>query len=214
MKYIELGLTSTTRAIHPVDQFLADLEAVSREAILHVDSRAKEMTILYQCRGDRAVLETTLAENDDVFDFEIVDSEDGFTAYIRAASVDSGSELVAVAHEHALIIETPIDVGTDGLAVRLVGTHDNLRRALKAVPDGITTTVRNAGPYAPSDRSLLGTLTERQLEVFRTAVDRGYYDMPRRATHKDLAGELDCSPSTVDEHLRKAESRVVSGLLG
>lgn len=214
MKYIELGLTSTTRAIHPVDQYLADLTGVSREAILHVDFRAEEMTILYQCTGDRVALEDGLTECDDVLDFEVVDSEDGFTAYIRAVSADPGSELISVAHDYALIIETPIEVGTDGLSVRLVGTHDNLRRALGDIPDDITTTVLNAGPYAPSDKSLLGSLTERQLEVFRTAVDSGYYDMPRRATHKDLAGELDCAPSTVDEHLRKAESRVVSGLLG
>ena len=49
--------------------------------------------------------------------------------------------------------------------------------------------------------------------MFETAVEEGYYDVPRQATHKDIADNLGCAPSTVDEHLRKAESRVVTGLI-
>lgn len=214
MKYLRLGLTPTARAVHPVDQFLADRECITRQAILHVDSLPGETTVLYRLDGDAAALDPLLADNPTVLDHEIVADEDGFSLYLRAASEDRESVLTAIAHEHALIVDTPIEITDDGLEATLVGTDDDLRAALTAVPDDVSVRVLKAGPYTPSERRLLEPLTDRQLEVFRTAVDRGYYDLPRRATHKDLAGELDCAPSTVDEHLRKAEARVVSRLVG
>ncbi|PSQ13792.1 hypothetical protein BRD02_11750 [Halobacteriales archaeon QS_8_69_73] len=41
----------------------------------------------------------------------------------------------------------------------------------------------------------------------------GYYDIPREVNQGDLAETLGCAPSTVDEHLRKAESEMLSALL-
>jgi len=214
MKYISLGLSPTTRAIHPVDHRIATLGAVTRQSIPHIDFRGHGLTVLYRLTGDREVLAAALADDEDVADFELVDDEEGFSAYIRATASESGGELLTLANEHALIVETPVEVTPDGPEVTLVGTHDALRRALESTPDHVTTTVLSAGPYTPTASSLLGDLTERQQEVFRTAVEQGYYELPRGATHEDLANELDCSPSTVDQHLRKAESRVVAGLLG
>lgn len=213
MKYLQLELSPTGRAIHPIDQFIAELDGVERESILHVESRPEEMTILYQLDGDREALTTAFEGNEAVYDYEVVESDPGFTAYIHAASSELGSELLSIAREHALIIDTPIEVTPNGLSARLVGTHEGLRQALANIPDEVDVTVENAGPYHPDGQDLLSPLTDRQLEVFRTAVDEGYYDVPRRATHKDIADNLGCAPSTVDEHLRKAEARVVSGLI-
>jgi hypothetical protein len=42
---------------------------------------------------------------------------------------------------------------------------------------------------------------------------RAYYDSPRRATGEDVAAVMDCAPSTAAKHLRKAESKLVTGLL-
>lgn len=213
MKYLQLLVTPAGLAIHPVDRFIASQDDVQRQSILHVDSRPGEMTILYQLSGDREAFESALDQHDAVSDYETVINDDGFGAYVQASPGEERSALIDIAHEHALIIDTPIGVEPDGLSVRLVGTHDGLRRALSNLPDEMDITVENAGPYVPEGPDLLSPLTERQLEVFRTAVDQGYYDVPRRATHKDIAGKLDCAPSTVDEHLRKAEARVVSGLI-
>lgn len=214
MKYISLGIDATDRAIHPVDKHIADLDGVTRKAILHIDAHVRETSVLYELAGDIAVFEAAMDAHDGVVGYELVDGDRAFTAYVRTDTTAVGGELVSVTHDHALIIDTPIECVDGGMKVTVVGTHDNLRKAMGDFPAELDVTVRSAGPFSPSDRGLLEPLTERQLEVFRTAVENGYYDMPRQATHKDLAGELDCSPSTVDEHLRKAEARVVSGLVG
>jgi predicted DNA binding protein len=215
MQYLKLTLSPTHRAIHPVDRFIAGHRSVQREALLHVDARADGTTVLlYRLAGDRESFETALAERSSVRDHEVVEVEqDGFHAFVQADTPEDGSALLEIAHENALIIDTPLEFEENGLKATLVGTHGNLRQSLGQLPDALDFTVENAGPYVPGDEDLLSPLTDRQLEVFETAVEEGYYDVPRRATHKDIADSLDCAPSTVDEHLRKAESRVVSGLV-
>jgi predicted DNA binding protein len=52
-------------------------------------------------------------------------------------------------------------------------------------------------------------LTVRQREVFELARERGYYAWPRGTTAADLAADLGVSKSTVLEHLRKAEARLL-----
>jgi len=47
------------------------------------------------------------------------------------------------------------------------------------------------------------------VEAVRAALSVGYYAVPREATHEDVAAVLDCAPSAVSEHLRKAESALV-----
>jgi hypothetical protein len=61
--------------------------------------------------------------------------------------------------------------------------------------------------------SLLNQLTEKQREVLIVAYKLGYYDIPRRITSEELAKKLNLGDSTVVEHLRKAEQRLISHLL-
>lgn len=53
-------------------------------------------------------------------------------------------------------------------------------------------------------------LTARQLEVVECALDGGYYDWPREQTGDELAAQLGISRPTFLEHLRKAESKLLS----
>ena len=215
MKYLKLNLSPTEFAIHPIDRFVARSESVSREALLHIDSRADGTTVLlYHLIGDADTFAESLGEQTSVDEYEVVDIDDeGFHAFVQVSSAARGNALLETAHEHALIIDTPLEFVGDAVRATVVGTHENLRRALGTMPDELSFSVNDAGTYVPGGEDLLSPLTDRQLEVFETAVEQGYYDVPRRATHKDIADNLGCAPSTVDEHLRKAESRVVSGLV-
>ncbi len=215
MKYLKLNLSPTERAIHPIDAFVRDNEAVTRDALLHVDSRTDGTTVLlYHVHGDGDGFAHALSDRPEIYDHDVVAlAKSGYHAFIQADSTDAGNALLKIAHDHALIVDTPLEFTDYGLRATIVGTHENLRAALRDIPDSLQFVVDNAGTYIPGNEDLLSPLTDRQLEVFETAVQEGYYDVPRRATHQDIAENLDCSPSTVDEHLRKAESRVVTGLI-
>ena len=53
-------------------------------------------------------------------------------------------------------------------------------------------------------------LSERQREVFKLAQQRGYYSWPREMSASELADEVDISKTTLLEHLRKAEVKLLS----
>lgn len=57
--------------------------------------------------------------------------------------------------------------------------------------------------------SLFGGLTPRQLEALRIALDAGYFDQPRGASIAELAERTNVARSTYEEHLRKAENKLI-----
>jgi len=61
--------------------------------------------------------------------------------------------------------------------------------------------------------SLFGDLTGRQVDAVLRAHRAGYYSSPRSVTTDDLARGLGLSRSTFEEHLRKAENRLINALV-
>lgn len=57
------------------------------------------------------------------------------------------------------------------------------------------------------------SLSRRQDEAIRTAVDLGYYEIPRQATTSDLASEMDIERRTAETHLRLAEQKIVEAIV-
>jgi len=61
--------------------------------------------------------------------------------------------------------------------------------------------------------SLFADLTGKQIDALLKAHRYGYYVSPRRVTTENIATALGVSRSTYEEHLRKAENRVVEALM-
>lgn len=59
---------------------------------------------------------------------------------------------------------------------------------------------------------LLDRLTDRQLEVLRTAYYAGFFEWPRSSTGQEIAEMLDVSQPTVNRHLRLSQQRLLEGL--
>ncbi|MUV85368.1 helix-turn-helix domain-containing protein [Natronomonas sp. CBA1123] len=53
-------------------------------------------------------------------------------------------------------------------------------------------------------------LTDRQYEVIECALESGYFEWPREITSEELAEKMEISRATLLEHLRKAESKLLS----
>ncbi len=58
--------------------------------------------------------------------------------------------------------------------------------------------------------SPLSKLTDKQRTILLSAYNLGYYDIPRRFDSEHLAQKLNLGKSTVAEHLRKAEQRLIA----
>ena len=55
-------------------------------------------------------------------------------------------------------------------------------------------------------------LTEKQKRVFELAVEEGYYDIPKRTDLKKLSEIMKISLATYQEHLKRAEAKIVPKL--
>ncbi|MFB6083335.1 MAG: helix-turn-helix domain-containing protein [Halorientalis sp.] len=216
MRYFDFTISPEDGAIHPADKLIADQPDVTRDALMHVNSLGDGTgVLLYRIYGDPDALTDVIDESNQVLAWDVLDVQDDvFHLYLHVPPGQPAGGLMALAQKYALIIDTPLKY-TDqgGLRTTIVGTHEMLRKALEETPDGVRFAVEQAGQYSPDREDILSILTERQHEVFETAVSEGYYEIPREATHEDIADALGCAPSTVDEHLRKAESRVLSALM-
>ncbi len=62
---------------------------------------------------------------------------------------------------------------------------------------------------APVDQLFEG-LTDRQLAALQLALERGYYEHPRRTSLRKLADQTAVARSTYQEHLRKAENKLLT----
>jgi DNA-binding transcriptional LysR family regulator len=60
--------------------------------------------------------------------------------------------------------------------------------------------------------SLFERLTDRQVEVLRTAYHAGFFEWPRESTGQDVAEMLDVSQPTVNRHLRIGQDRLLDQL--
>jgi predicted DNA binding protein len=126
--------------------------------------------------------------------------------------IDPSQTLISVfelPQEHSLVIDTPIEcLPNGGITVLVMGDQPTITNAVGAFPDSTDTELLATGEYRPTDRALYSTLTPRQQEILTTAVEAGYYNVPREITHEGLADRLDLAAVTVGEHLRKIEARI------
>ncbi len=83
-----------------------------------------------------------------------------------------------------------------------IGTTEVLHKKSKS--EGMTD-----DSFLMSLSSLFGQLTEKQIKALVSAVESGYYEIPKRITADDLAQRFGQPRSTFQEHIRKAESKVV-----
>ena len=66
--------------------------------------------------------------------------------------------------------------------------------------------------WAISLSDLFSGMSKKQLEVLNDAVSMGYYEIPKRTHVEDLSSTRGISPSTLQEHLNKAQSRIMKSM--
>lgn len=66
--------------------------------------------------------------------------------------------------------------------------------------------------FAIPTEALVGRLTPRQAESLLVAIDSGYYAVPRRTRFEDIAASLRSPRTTYEEHVRKAEGKIMNAV--
>lgn len=216
MRYVKVFMSPEDGDLHPAAENLADNPKVTRQAIQHLNLLNDGTAVtLSRLRGDRAELERILSETEDIIRWDVSEAGDDLQAYIHFVPNATTLALMELTREHELVLDTPIEYNSDGsIRVSVIGQDDVVQKAIDHVPDNVRLELEQLSDYDPELRELSSLLTERQREILDAAVEVGYYQVPRKATHEDIAALVGISTTTVGEHLRKIEARLLSEIAG
>jgi hypothetical protein len=211
MKFARLRVAFHEEPLSPVHEALVESDGVERARLRFGGVATDPRTYVFSVAGADAAFADALAARSAVVEAELVhDAGDRALAYVRADPSDVELAVHGTLTRDSLVTALPVDFHADGSVVfRVLGDPDDLQTAVAELGEMLPVSVERVGDYdAPPERAG-AALTDRQEQVVRTALELGHYDTPRGATHEDVAGELDCAPSTASEHLRKAEAALV-----
>lgn len=128
---------------------------------------------------------------------------------------DPGEMICPLLLEHGFVHTAPgkIEDGRESWDVRFAGQRADIEAALEAIRGEADAEIEvesvGAVGGGPSHSRRVERLTRSQREVYELARERGYYEWPRETSTRELADELDVSKTTLLEHLRTAESKLL-----
>ena len=211
MRYVDLKIRPDGRWFHPVDEHIAADPKLRHGPIHHINLLDDESAVLlYEIDGPKERVDELYAEyggNDSV---ETTAAGSDTLVYTRIDPSPVVVELLGVTNRYSIVVDMPMEfTDDDELRVTLVGEASALQEAFVSAPPDAQVTVEKTGQYRPGTERLFADLTDRQRETLLLALELGYYDEPRQVTYRDIANELDCTSTTVGEHLRKVEGYVL-----
>jgi DNA-binding CsgD family transcriptional regulator len=114
-----------------------------------------------------------------------------------------------------LMTHPPDFLDVDRMKVELVGKEDEISKFLQYTSKLSNNSFKILGLTSIDTKgeSLLSKLTGRQRQILLIGYALGYYDVPRRISSDDLSRHLDVDKSTVVEHLRKAERKLIGSII-
>ncbi|GAB7019127.1 helix-turn-helix domain-containing protein [Halostagnicola bangensis] len=130
---------------------------------------------------------------------------------------DPAEMVCPVLLENGFVHSAPVCIqnGREQWQVCFAGDRSEVEASLDGVREqagaevSVASITSSDGPQKSPRSRRLDTLTTTQREVFEHAREVGYYEWPREATTRELAADLGISKSTLLEHLRKAESKLL-----
>ena len=129
---------------------------------------------------------------------------------------DPGEMICPTLLEHGFVHSAPVRIegGRETWQVCYAGERATVEDALDGVREDADAevaveAVTDAATDRPERERRLETLTPAQREALEHAREAGYYRLPREASTRELADDLGVSKTTLLEHLRKAEAKLL-----
>lgn len=213
MKYLRFTARPDASVAPTTFRLLADSEYVdlARTVALTVAGR-ESATFFARVTGDRRGLVPELRAAPEVVLAEATPADSG-TFYLLVildpeAVPPVGSVFETLAHT-GLVVVPPVTYRNGAVHARLVGRSEAVGSVVENLPSFVDVEIHEVGERGLTVDSGASALSDRQREAVYAALELGYYDQPRRATHEDVADAIGCAPSTASEHLRKAEATLI-----
>ena len=135
--------------------------------------------------------------------------EDSFIVYMEIRPTKSECTIFS-----GVYLCAPPELRGDLIRISVLGEVEGIKTMLDGIEEAkVGYRIHELTDASIPPNSPMSTLTERQREILVEAYRNGYYEVPRRINSEELANRLKLDKSTVVEHLRKAENRLVSEII-
>lgn len=201
----------------PFYAMLADASHIEETHLLEWNTTVRDLdTVLFAIRGDAEPFATVAPETQGIESVTLSATDREWTdalVEMRPQSIPTFAAIRQARTRPGLVVRKPIVYRDGAMSFRVVGDPTTLQAAIEASPDAMEVQLDEIETYRGAFERPAATLSDRQREAVEAAIELGYYDRPRGATHEDVADELDCAPPTASEHLQKAEATLVTAAM-
>ncbi len=114
-----------------------------------------------------------------------------------------------------LMTRPPDFLDVDRMKVEMIGKENEIKKLVHYANKWGDNSFKILGLTSIDTKgeSLLSKLTSRQRQILLTGYALGYYDVPRRISSDELSRHLNVDKSTIVEHLRKAERKLIGSII-
>jgi predicted DNA binding protein len=218
MKHIRITVRPDLDRSPPFLEYLLDAPDVSEARAVDWNRGDAEIsTHLYAVEGDIGPFEELAAETHGVKSVTVLPT-DGTTSYaileLRDATVPIFGGAAKAIDRGGLVVRRPLVYRDGQIEGHIVGDPAVLQATIDETPPTVSVQIEAIRQFPSAQIHPATELSDRQREALETALELGYYDTPREATHEDIAQELGCAPNTASQHLQKGEAKLVRNGLG
>lgn len=122
-------------------------------------------------------------------------------------------QLFGVFTQEGMVIAKPVIYRNKQGHARIVGSASVLQTTISKLPPEVNFEIDTIGEYNQRRETPVSMLSDRQREALLTAFNLGYYNHPHKATHEEIANQLECAPNTLSDHLQKAEKKIMAEIM-
>ena len=213
MKHIRIRVSPDIDRAPPFLRYLLDAEAHDEARAIDWNRGDSELsTHIYAIAGDGGrfvdlARQTTGVES---VDLSAADARVSYALIeLRDAELPIFGGSATAIDRTGLVVRRPLVYRDGQINGHIIGDPATLQSTLDNLPESVSVQIDAIQQFPSVDVNPATTLSDRQQEALEVAVELGYYDTPREATHTDIAAELDCAPNTASDHLQKGEAKLV-----
>ncbi len=193
-----------------------NIESLEQVHLLRYDQNEFAGIWRIKLRDPNSKIEDIFKHDDLATEIQLLKREKGssFIIFMRRRPIPSHLLRFDITRTRGGYLFGPFEFKNNRIKITFVGSQRDVKKILGQLEKrelSYKVISLTDADFAPD--SLLNRLTEKQRNILISAYKLGYYDVPRKINSEKLANHLNLRAATVVEHLRKAEHRLVSGIL-
>ncbi|MFC7059999.1 helix-turn-helix domain-containing protein [Halovenus salina] len=217
MRYATVILSWERGQLHALDDAVATTSDVHIETTHFINPLEDGTHVeLAQFRGNMETLSGVFEHTSGVLDYEVPTEDDGF-AYVHYESTPMMEALFTAIFEHTIVLQWPLefvdDSQTRGIRITFMGSEAALTNVTREIPNSLDLSLVRTGEYTKAHSDPTLALSDKQRILLETALEAGYYEIPRETTQEELADKLGVTHATISDRLQRLESTLLNSLL-